>query len=396
MLNTPFSPWSSFTPAENDAVSRVLMSNKVNYWTDNECRQFETEFAHWSNTTHAISLTIGTAALDIALSGLGIGPGDEVIVTPRTFIASISSVVMAGATPVFADLDRDSGNIRAATISQVITSATKAIIPVHLAAWPCDMDPTMALADQHSMMVIEDCTQAHGATYKGRSVGSIGAWSFCQDQFITTGDEGGMVTTNDSALWDRMWSMKDHGKSWDAAYNRDHTPGFRWLHESFGTNWRMMEIQGAIGRIQLQGLACWTEARARNAAQVAQALAPYCGPQGATRLPEFRTIAGNNSRHTQYKAYAYIQPAYLKSGWSRDRIVAEIIAQGVPCFQGTCSEVYNEKAFDGMVTRLKNSLPVVKELGETSIMFLLHPTLTQAEIDKTTIAITDVMTKAQA
>ena len=271
MLNTPFSPWPSFTAQEADAVRNVLLSNKVNYWTGTECREFEKEFAAWAGTHHAVALGNGTLALDVALKALGIGPGDEVVVTPRTFIASISCVVNAGATPVFADVEADSGNLSAVTIAKVLTPKTKAIICVHLAGWPCDMDAIMALAETHGLKVIEDCAQAHGAQYKGRSVGSIGhvgAWSFCQDKIMTTGGEGGMVTTNDEVLWRAMWSFKDHGKSYAAVYEREHAPGFRWLHESFGTNWRMLEMQAVIGRIQLQRMAGWTATRTRYAEQI--------------------------------------------------------------------------------------------------------------------------------
>ncbi|NLC10461.1 MAG: DegT/DnrJ/EryC1/StrS aminotransferase family protein, partial [Gammaproteobacteria bacterium] len=236
MLNTPFSPWPSFSEEEANAVRDVVLSNKVNYWTGQEGREFEQEFAAWSGTQHAIALMNGTVALDVALQALGVGKGDEVIVTSRTFLASVSSIVNAGAVPVFAEVDVDSQNITAATIAAVLTPRTRAIICVHLAGWPCDMDPIMQLAEQHNLFVIEDCAQAHGATYKGKPVGSIGhvgAWSFCQDKIMTTGGEGGMVTTNDTDLWKTMWALKDHGKSWDAVYEREHAPGFRWLHESF-------------------------------------------------------------------------------------------------------------------------------------------------------------------
>lgn len=397
MLNTPFSPWPSFSAEEAAAVQQVLLSNKVNYWTGTECREFEKEFAAWTGTHHAVALSNGTLALDLALKGLGIGLGDEVVVTPRTFIASISCVVTAGATPVFADVDRDSGNLSAATIARVLTPRTKAVICVHLAGWPCDMDPIMALAEQHGMKVIEDCAQAHGARYKGRSVGSIGhvgAWSFCQDKIMSTGGEGGMVTTNDEALWRAMWSYKDHGKSYEAVYERQPAPGFRWLHESFGTNWRMLEMQAAIGRIQLRRMADWTARRHANANAFGTTLAPLAGPKGPVRLPKLACGDGCASLgtgqlcpagcvHAQYKFYAYVRPENLASGWSRDRIVEAINAAGVPCYQGSCSEVYREKAFDGTGWRPDLPLPVARELGATSVMFLVHPTLTKQEIRKT-------------
>jgi len=391
MLNTPFSPWPSFTDEEARAVQQVLLSNKVNYWTGNECREFEQEFAAWCGTRHAIALANGTLALDLALKGLGIGPGDEVVVTPRTFIASVSCVVNAGATPVFADVEPDSGNLSARTIAAVLTPRTKAVICVHLAGWPCDMDPIMALAAQQGLKVIEDCAQAHGARYKGRSVGSIGhvgAWSFCQDKIMTTGGEGGMVTTDDEAVWRAMWAYKDHGKSYAAVYERQHPPGFRWLHESFGTNWRMLEMQATIGRIQLRRLGEWTRQRTDHA----EAILAACRGQAAVRVPELPA----GSVHAQYKCYVYVQPQALAAGWSRDRIVEAINARGVPCYQGSCSEVYREQAFEGTPWRPVRRLPVAQALGEDSLMFLVHPTLTATEIQKTCESIREVLAEAGA
>lgn len=393
MLNTPFSPWPSFTQAEADAVSQVLLSNKVNYWTGQECRQFEQEFADWSDSEYAIAMGNGTLALDVALQALEIGAGDEVIVTPRTFIASISSVVNAGATPVFADVDEATGNITPESIAAVLTDKTKGIVCVHLAGWPCDMDGIMALADKHNLYVIEDCAQAHGATYKGRSVGSIGhigAWSFCQDKIMTTGGEGGMVTTNDEQLWRKMWAYKDHGKSYAAVYESEHPPGYRWLHESFGTNWRMTEMQGVIGRIQLERMGDWTAKRTANAQAILDACAGWeaKGYLSVPRLEETPEFSG--SKHAYYKLYVYVRPENLPDGWSRDRIIQEINDQGVPCFSGSASEVYLEKAFDHTGLRPASRLPVAKQLGETSLMFLVHPTLTTAEIEQTVQAIDSV------
>lgn len=389
MLNTPFSPWPSFTEQEADAVRAVVLSNKVNYWTGQECREFEKEFASWAGVEHAIALANGTVALDLALKALEIGNGDEVIVTPRTFLASVSSIVNAGAVPVFADVDHDSQNITAATIRAVLTPRTRAVICVHLAGWPCDMDPIMALAEEHGLKVIEDCAQAHGGIYKGRSVGSIGhvgAWSFCQDKIMSTGGEGGMVTTSDRELWSKMWAFKDHGKSWDAVYERQHAQGFRWLHESFGTNWRMMEVQGVIGRIQLARMADWTGARLSNSKRIWSVAASQRG----LRTPQLPADIG----HAGYKCYVFVNPDELNSGWDRDRILGEINANGVPCFSGSCSEVYLEKAFDETGWRPENRLPIARELGETSLMFLVHPTLTKEEITKTCEVLEQVMRSA--
>ena len=389
MLNSPFAPWPSFTTEEADAVRDVVLSNKVNYWTGTECREFEKEFAAFAGTEYAIALANGTVALDLALKALGIGAGDEVIVTSRTFLASVSSIVNAGATPVFADVDLDSQNITADTIRAVITSKTRGIVCVHLAGWPCDMDEIMDLAHAHDLKVIEDCAQAHGALYKGRPVGSIGhvgAWSFCQDKIMTTGGEGGMVTTNDRELWASMWAYKDHGKSWEAVYEREHAPGFRWLHESFGTNWRMLEMQAVIGRIQLRKMTEWQATRQANAALIWNC---------AESLPALRVpVLPADVRHAAYKCYVFIRPELLREEWSRDRILAEINSRGVPAFSGSCSEVYLEKAFDNTGWRPEVRLANAQLLGETSLMFLVHPTLTAAQIDLTCKVLADVITEA--
>jgi len=388
MLNTAFEPWPSFTSAEADAVSKVLLSNKVNYWTGQECREFEKEFAAFAQTQYAVAVANGTVALDLALKALGIGTGDDVIVTSRTFLASASSIVTAGANPVFADVELDSQNISRRTIEAVITSNTKAIICVHLAGWMCDMDPIMQLAEEKGIWVIEDCAQAHGALYKGQpagSIGHIGAWSFCQDKIMTTGGEGGMVTTNDENLWKKMWSYKDHGKNFDSIYNKQHPPGFRWLHDSFGTNWRMMEMQAVIGRLQLQKMPEWTQVRNAHMRRV---LASFeNNPYFTVAMPPANYV------HAAYKAYVQVNTAQLPEGWSRDRIMAEINALGVPCFSGSCSEVYLEKAFDGTPWRPEQRLVNAKSLGDSSLMFLVHPTLSDSNMQKTVDSIQQVISQ---
>ena len=397
MLNTAFEPWPNFTQQEADAVSRVLLSNKVNYWTGQECREFEKEFAAWAGTDYAVALANGTLALDVALQAMGIGEGDEVIVTPRSFIASVSTVVNAGAIPVFADVEPDTGNLSARTIAPHITDKTKAIICVHLAGWPCDMDEIMALAKQHNLWVIEDCAQAHGAKYKGKPVGSIGhvgAWSFCQDKIMTTGGEGGMVTTNDKALWQKMWEYKDHGKNYDSIYHKQHPPGFRWLHDSFGTNWRMMEMQAVIGRIQLKKMAEWTKIRTQNAKILRDALTQFAGEQQFLRIPdiEFHQFMGGDSVHAYYKYYVYVRPENLSENINRDSILNALNEKKIPCFSGSCSEIYLEKAFDNHPSRPNARLTVAKELGETSLMFLIHPTLTTNEMQTIANTTVDVLT----
>ncbi len=371
LLHPSLANWPSFTQEEADKVSQILLSNKVNYWTGAEGRQFEKEFATFAETEYAIAVANGTVALDLAFYALGIGEGDEVIVTPRTFIASISSIVNAGAIPVFAEVDRDSQNITPETVRRVISPRTKAIVCVHLAGWPCDMDGFLELAKEFDLKIIEDCAQAHGGRYKGRSVGSIGhigAWSFCQDKIMTTGGEGGMVTTNDQALWEKMWSFKDHGKSYDAVYNREHSPGFRWLHESFGTNWRLTEMQSAIGRIQLRRMPEWHAQRCRNAEALTSVLRRF----DFIRVP----VVPQDVQHANYKFYAFVIPEKLPDEIDRDTLIQRINEAGIPCMQGSCSEVYLEKAFDNHPSRPEIYLPVARELGETSLTFLVHPTIT--------------------
>jgi dTDP-4-amino-4,6-dideoxygalactose transaminase len=389
MLNGPFSPWPDFDADEKQAVLEVLDSNKVNYWTGQKGRDFEKQFAAYFDCKYAIAVANGSVALDLAWQALDLPKGSEVIVTSRTFIASISSIVLAGLTPVFADIDRNTQNITVETIKPHIGAKTSAILCVHLAGWPCEMDSIVALAKAHDLRIVEDCAQAHGAKYKGKAVGSLGdiaAWSFCQDKIMTTAGEGGMVTTNNKTLWEKVWSFKDHGKSWDAIYEKDHPPGFRWIHESFGTNWRMMEIQSVVGLKQLEKMPTWTEIRSKYSQQIFAIASGF----SALRVPNVPA----HIEHAFYKCYVFVEPDKLNIGWDRDRIIAEMNILSVPCFSGSCSEVYKEKAFDNTGFRPKKTLSNAVELGATSLMFLVHPTLKQSEIDKCCIALSQVMERA--
>ena len=384
----PFAPWPSFSLEEIAAATRVLESGRVNYWTGDEGRQFELEFATFVGCKHAVALANGTVALELALQALGIGLGDEVIVPSRTFIASASCAVMRGARPVIADVDRDSQNITANTIRAVLSARTRAIVTVHLAGWPCDMDPILALAHEHQLKIVEDCAQAHGATYKGRPVGSMGdagAFSFCQDKIMTTGGEGGMLTTNDPELWSRAWAFKDHGKSYDAVYQRQHPPGYRWLHESFGTNWRMTEMQSALGRLLLKQLPRFVQTRQRLAGVLTERFSP---------IPALRvTRPPDHLRHSYYKYYVFLKTDHLHEDWNRQRIIDAINAEGIPCLAGSCSEIYLERAFSEEM-RPQKTLPVAKELGETALMFLVHPTLSDLDMSDTADAVEKVLTCA--
>jgi hypothetical protein len=384
----PLPTWPWFDEEQVAAASRVLESGRINYWTGDEGRKFEQEWAAHTGVAHALALANGTVSLEMIVRSLGIGPGDDVIVTPRTFIASVACVVGAGARPVFADVDRDSQNITAESITAVLTPRTKAVIPVHLAGWPCDMPSIMEMADRHGLAIIEDAAQAHGAAIGGRPVGSFGvatSYSFCQDKIITTGGEGGAVTTNDDGLWDRMWAFRDHGKSHDEVFRDDHPPGFRWVHNSFGTNARMTEMQAAIGRIQINRLPEWTRIRTRNATILNDA----CLAAPGLRV----TQPAADITHAYYKHYAFVEPDQLRPGWDRDRVMAAIAAEGIPVYSGSCPEVYLEHAFDDRF-RPDERLPVARELGETSLMFMVHPTLDVADMEDTATAIQKVMAVA--
>jgi hypothetical protein len=387
--STPLPPWPYFAQDEIDASVRVLQSGKVNYRTGNEGTLFEQEFASYVGSNYALALANGTLALELALYAYDIGPGDEVITTSRTFIASASAVAMRGATPVIADVDRNSGNITAETIAKVLSPKTRAIIAVHLAGWPCDMDPIMDLARGRGIKVIEDCAQAHGARYKGRMAGTLGdmaAFSFCQDKIMTTAGEGGMLVLNDTDLYEKAWGFKDHGKSYDAVYRRRHAPGYPWLHESFGTNWRLSEVQSAVGRCQLAKLSTWLETRKRNAALLTESF---------QKIPALRVaLPANHIDHAYYKYYVYLRPEQLKPDWNHLRVIDAINAEGVFCQIGSCSEIYLEKAFTRAGLGPKERLPVAKELSETAMLFLVHPTLSEGDMQDMTRAVEKVLGQA--
>ncbi len=382
------STWPHYSEDEVEVVSKILRSGKVNYWTGEECRLFEKEFSKFCNSKYSVAVSNGTVALDLALLSLGVGSGDEVIVTSRTFIASASSIVNVGAKPIFCDVDLNNGNISIDNIKKLFSTKTKAIICVHLGGFPCDMEPIMNFAVSKKIFVIEDCSQAHGASYKGIPVGSVGnisTWSFCQDKIISTAGEGGMVTTNDHSLWKFVWSFKDHGKDYDAVYFKKHQNHYKWLHESIGTNWRMTEIQAAVGRIQLGKIADWQKIRQHNSEVILKTCSQF---PHAIRI----STINNHFKHAWYKCNVFVRPDGLKKNWSRDRIIDEINNLGGECFVGPCPEVYLEKAFSNFwpLKRLKNA----KQLGETSLVFLVHPTLTSSEIKATCNIIKNVMNRA--
>lgn len=388
MTDNILSPWPSYSTEDAEVVSQVILSNKVNYWTGSECRSFEEEFAAWCGCEYAVAIANGSLALEAALVALDVGTGDEVIVTARTFIASVSSIVLRGATPVFADVELDSQNLSPQSVRELVTERTKAVMCVHLAGWPCDMDEIIEVANEHGLYVIEDCAQAHGAYYKGKAVGSIGdiaAWSFCQDKIMTTGGEGGMVTTNDHDLWQRVWSYKDHGKSWDAVHSNKARQGFRWLHTSFGSNWRMTEMQAALGRLQLKRMPSWHASRKHNAEKIRTTCREFSDLLVVPDLPDY-------IEHAWYKCYVFVRPG-ADAIHIRDSIMHEITEQGIPCYSGICPEVYRERAFDSTPFRPAQRLPNAHSIGERSLMFLVHPTITVEQIERCCDVIKQVVQK---
>jgi len=355
--------WPEYAEDEIAAVTEVLRSGKGNYWFGEHGKIFECEFAHYCDSLFSLTVGNGTLALELALHALDIGKGDEVIVTPRSFVASANCIVLSGATPVFVDIDRNSQNITAETIEAGITSKTKAIIAVHLAGWPCEMDDIMSLASQHNLVVIEDCAQAHGAAINGKKVGSIGhvaAFSFCHDKIISAGGEGGMVLTNDEEVWARAASFRNHGKD-----PRKYEPNIFGsknvgLEDSFGSNYRLTEMQSAIARVQLKKLDGWVEIRRRNAKLLNDALGAY----DLVRV----TLPPDNIYHAYYKYYFFIELSKLHKSWSRDRIISELGKMGVPCSAGTSAEIYKQDAYIKKGYSPLEPLPTAVELAETSIM----------------------------
>ena len=393
-IKNKLNPWPYFDNDQIEIASKVLASGNVNYWTGQQTKLFEKEFSQYINSKYSIAIANGTLALQAAYSSLNLQNGDEFITTPRTFIATSSSGVLLGARPIFADVDIDSGLLTAETIEPKITNNTKAISIVHLAGWPAEMDKICDLAKTYKLNIVEDCSQAHGAyiiingckKYVG-TFGDVATWSFCQDKIMSTAGEGGMISTNNKDLWEHIWSLKDHGKSWDIVNNKNDSQGFKWLHNHFGSNYRLTEFQSAIGRLQLKELPNWISSRSKNA----NILKDYLINLPLLRIP----IPPNNIKHVWYKFYAYLNPKYLSDGWTRNRILEEIKLAGYPGLSGSCSEIYKEKCFKKIGFTPKDYLPVAKILGDTSLMFLVHPTISEEQMHLYAETIKKIILKAQ-
>ena len=371
-----FPKWPKYEEDEIREVERVLRSGNVNFWTGSVTKSFEKEFAKFCNCNFAIAVANGSLALSCAYLAIGVKKDDEIITTPRTFVATASSASLLGGIPVFAEIDKDSGNITPKSIEPLITKKTKAIVVVHLAGWPADMIEISKLAKNYGIKLIEDCSQAHGAgiLVKGSKLsvgqfGDISTWSFCQDKIISTGGEGGMVTCNNKNYFEKIRSFKDHGKSFTKLENGNFSKGYRYIHDSLGSNFRITEMQSAIGRIQLTKLDSWTKIRTKNALL----LHNYLSKNHLVRVP----FPGKDIVHGWYKFNCFINKYFLKDDWSRDKIISAIIEKGYPALQGTCSELYLEKCFLSKYSNPNKKLLIANELGETNLTFLVHPTITE-------------------
>ncbi len=367
-MNIP--SWPVYENDEIESVSNILKSGRVNYKTGQVGKKFEKEFASFCDCKYAVAIANGSLALTAAYASLDLSPGDEFITTPRTFIATTSSAVLLGLVPIFADVDINSGNITPENIEPLITKKTKAISVVHIAGWPADMEGICSLASKYNLKIIEDCSQAHGAQINGKSVGSFGdvsTWSCCQDKIISTGGEGGVVTTNSDLIYDFVLAYIDHGKSQNAIALNKNVMGYKWLHESFGNNFRLTEMQSQIGLIQLNKISNWTKIRARNALILYRAIKKI----NFVRIP----IPEKKITHAWYKFYFYIKEELISEDWDRNKIINEINNRNMPAFHGGCSEIYLEKCFIKRNLGPTKRLPAAKELGESSIMLLIHPNI---------------------
>ncbi|MVZ98254.1 DegT/DnrJ/EryC1/StrS aminotransferase family protein [Sphingorhabdus sp. IMCC26285] len=361
------SSWPSHGRDEILAVTQVLQSGRVNALVHGEQnRAFEKEFAAYIGMPHAIAVSNGTVSIEMALRAFGIGAGDEVIIPARSFFATASAVVSVGASPVFADILVETQNIDPDSVARMISDKTKAVICVHLAGLPCDMRALTQLCDDHDLFLIEDCAQAHGAVYDGKMVGSFGdasSFSFCTDKIMSTGGEGGMILFADKSAWSKAWAIKDHGKVPPEEMPQNIAPPgeFRYVHQSFGTNFRMTEMQAAIGRVQLKKLPKWLAQRRANAHCLSEAVADIPG-----------VIVDAYDAHilsARYKYFIRIDEDKLPGNKTRADIIAGLLALGIQCGSGSCPDMSKEIAFQGREPRRDGNLENAHRLGASTIMF---------------------------
>ncbi len=368
--------WPHFTKKEINSVIQVLKSGKVNYLNGNEGLKFEKNFSKFTNSKYSIAVSNGTNALELALKAIDLKFGDEVIVTSKSFIASASCVVALGAVPIFADVEINSQNISLDSIRQLINKKTKAIICVHIGGWPCDILKLLKICKIYKIKLIEDCSQAHGAKVNNKSVGSFGdfgTWSFCNDKIISTGGEGGMITTNSYKNYQKIWSLKDHGKNIKKYLNIKNNYSFRYIHDSFGSNFRLTEMQSSIGNAQLLYIKERVKLRQRNANQY---------------IKNFKNckfiitpIIPKNITHSFYRLYLRFNFKFIKKNWNKNKIINKLNKLGFECSEGACSEIYNEKCFRNSKFKVKKSLKNCVELSKSSFALKVDHTISLQTIN---------------
>mgnify|MGYP006075360503 FL=1 len=357
-------------------IGPMLKSGKVNYWSGNEGKKFENEFSNYLGNKYSIALSNGSVALEVALQALKLKKKDQIIVSPRSFIISASCTINLGLKPIFADVDSN-GNLNIEGIKKIYNKNIKAIILVHLNGLPCDLDPIVKFAKKNKIYLIEDCSQAHGAIYKGKKVGTFGdisTWSFCQDKIISTGGEGGLISTNNKKLWLKCWSLKDHGKNYNSVFFKKHKIGFRWLHDNFGSNYRMTEMQAILGRAQLKILDSQIKKRNIIASLYLDELRDYYEKYNILKKPNFNYKFSLNkkykklsskSTHAFYRLNLFIN----KDKVNQLKLLEQFNQKKIDCGVGSCPEIYREKVFKKFKLYPKKRLTNAKLLGETSITF---------------------------
>lgn len=365
--------WPSYTKQEIKKVTEVIKSGKVNYWTGNEVKSFEKEFSNFIGNKYSIAVCNATLALEASLLALNIGKGDEVITTPRSYNASASCILRVGAKPVFADIDIETQNISARDIKKKISNKTKAIICVHLGGTPCDILEIKKSIKKKGIKLIEDCSQAHGAKYENKYVGSfsdIAVWSFCNDKIISTIGEGGMISTNNKKLFYKLWSLKEIGKDFKKS-NTKFLPKFKWTHDHIGANLRMTEVQAAVGRIQLKNLNHMVNTRRKLAKIIIDFL---------EKNKLFFTFKLNKKYFSSfYRLYFFLDKKKLSKKLNREKIIKSLRKDGNDVSVGSCPEIYLEKSFSKILKK-KIISPNAQYLSKISLAYSFSHLTSKKEI----------------
>ncbi|MCL2323987.1 MAG: DegT/DnrJ/EryC1/StrS family aminotransferase [Actinomycetia bacterium] len=396
LIDRALPAWPQIPEEGIEAVAAVLRSGRINYWTGAETRLFEAEFSAAHEGASALAVSSGTLALELALRSFGVGAGDEVIVPSRTFIATAGAVVAVGATPVIADIDPTTGALTPLSVARRLSPRTRAVIVVHVGGYPAPVAGIRALCEQLDVVVIEDCAQAQGARAGGRPVGLAGhaaCFSFCQDKILPLGEGGMIVYPSGSAAFEVAAAWRDHGHRLSVDTQvQERRSQFRYLSDSFGTNARMTEAQGALGRVLLAKVPAWHKLRTRNARVLTEGLSGFA-PVLRPCVP-----ADDTGEHAFYRHYFLLDSAALAAGWDRDRVIDAISAEGAPVQFGACALIGREKAFAtlGVTPTPESELPGALCAAEQSLAFFVHPTLSEDDLGEIAQAARKVLEAAIA